>query len=83
MGDVLKLVLNQGMKLALTGLCVGVGTAFGLTRLMGTLLFEITPSDPVTFGAVIVLLTTVTLIACFLPARRAARVDPMVALRHE
>ena len=82
-GDVLRLVLNQGMKLALAGLCVGVVIAFVLTRLMGTLLFEVTPSDPVTFSAVIVLLAIVALIACFLPARRAARVDPMVALRYE
>jgi hypothetical protein len=81
--EVVALVLRHAMKLALIGIGVGVSTAFGLTRLMATLLFEISPGDPLTFAAVSATLLSVALAAAWLPARRAAKVDPMVALRSE
>jgi predicted permease len=82
-GDVLQMVLRQGAKMALVGVAIGVGTAFGLTRLMKNLLFGVAADDPVTFAAVAGLLVFIALLACYLPARRAMRVDPMVALRYE
>lgn len=82
-GDVLRLVLGQGTKVALVGIVVGIAAALGLTRLMASLLFGVSASDPLTFLGVAGLLTLVALAASFLPARRAMRVDPMVALRHE
>jgi len=82
-GDVLRLVVSQGMRPVLVGLGLGLAVAFGLSRFLASLLFEINPSDPVTFIASSVILVGVTLLACWLPARRAARVDPMVALRIE
>jgi predicted permease len=81
--DVLRLVMNEGAKIALFGIAFGIAGALALTRLMASLLFEVKPTDPVTFAAVGILLALVTLVACYLPARRAMRVDPMVALRYE
>jgi predicted permease len=82
-GDVLRLVLGHGAKVALLGIVIGIAAALGLTRLMTSLLFGVSATDPMTFVAVASLLTLVALGASLLPARRAMRVDPMVALRHE
>jgi len=81
--DVLKMMMKQGMKPALIGLALGLAAALGLTRLMKTLLFGVTATDPLTFVTLASLLMIVALIACYLPARRATKVDPMVALRFE
>ncbi|HET6892332.1 MAG TPA: ABC transporter permease [Pyrinomonadaceae bacterium] len=81
--DVLKLVLRNGMVLALVGVVIGLGGAFALTRVMRTLLFGVTPTDAVTFATVSVLLMLVALFACYIPARRATKVDPLMALRYE
>jgi ABC-type antimicrobial peptide transport system permease subunit len=81
--DVMRLVLGEGAKMALLGVAAGIAAALGLTHLMANELFGVTPQDPLTFGAVAVVLTVVALLACYLPARRAVRVDPMVALRYE
>jgi putative ABC transport system permease protein len=81
--DVLRLVIGQGMKLALIGVALGVGGALALTQLLKTLLFDVSPADPMAFVSIALLLTIVALIACYIPARRATKVDPMSALRHE
>jgi predicted permease len=80
---VLKLVVARGMALAVIGLGIGVAVALGLTRFLSSMLFGVKPTDPLTFVVVSLVLIAVALLACYIPARRAARVDPMVALRHE
>jgi putative ABC transport system permease protein len=81
--DVLKLVVKKGIVLGVVGVAAGLAASFGLTRLISTLLFEVTATDAATFTAVSVGLFLVTLIACYVPARRATRVDPLKALRYE
>src|SRR5260370_9280406 len=81
--DVMQLVLGEGAKMALVGVGAGVVATLGLTRLMANELFGVAPQDPLTFAAVAIVLTLVALLACYLPARRAVRVDATVALRYE
>jgi putative ABC transport system permease protein len=81
--DVLKLIIRDGLTLVCIGVVLGLGGAFALTRLMTTLLFGVTPTDGLTIGAVSGVLVGVALLACFIPARRATKVDPLVALRYE
>jgi ABC-type antimicrobial peptide transport system permease subunit len=81
-GDVLKLITQQGLVLLLAGILIGLAGAFALTRVLSTLLFEVSVTDPLTFIAIPLLLMVVALLACWVPARRATKVDPLVALRH-
>jgi len=81
--DILRLVLRQGLLLALSGIAIGLGASLALTRLLGSLLYRVSVTDPVTFVTGAVLFTGVAMLASYLPARRATRVDPMVALRHQ
>ncbi len=82
-GDILRMILGQGTRLALIGAGIGIAAALGLTRLMSSQLFGVTATDPVTFVSVAALIVLVALLACYIPARRATRVDPMIALRYE
>jgi putative ABC transport system permease protein len=81
--DVLRMVLQNGARMTLAGTAIGIVAALGLTQLMASMLFGVRPTDPVTFGLVTMVLCGIALFACYLPARRAAKVDPMAALRYE
>jgi putative ABC transport system permease protein len=82
-GDVLRMVLRQGLRTIFVGVALGIVGSLALTRTMQSLLFGVTATDPLTFAAVTLLLIGAALLACYIPARRATRVDPLIALRYE
>lgn len=81
--DVLRLVVGEGFRLAVTGVVLGIAGALGLTRFLASFLYGIKPTDPITFISASLILAAVAMLACYLPARRATKVDPIVALRYE
>jgi putative ABC transport system permease protein len=81
--DVLRMVLGQGLRITLIGVTIGLAAAFGFTRLITAMIYGVGTTDPITFASVAILLSGVALFACYIPARRAMRVDPIVALRYE
>ena len=82
-GDLLRLMIGRGLLLVAIGVAIGVAGSFALTRLLGTLLWGVTPTDPLTYAVVIIALATVAILACYLPSRRALGVDPAIVLRYE
>jgi putative ABC transport system permease protein len=81
--DVLMLVIKRGMKLTAIGIALGLSAAYALTQTISSLLYGVSSTDPLTYWVIAILLSSVSLLACYLPARRATKVDPMVALRYE
>jgi len=81
--DVLRAILAHGFKLTLIGIAIGLAGAVALTRILASLLYDVTPTDPLTLAGVSLVLAAIALLASYLPARRAARIDPMAALRYE